>query len=97
MLQDAREVDRRGRLLVGIFDRHGHGDNAETDRAPTEFLESFYGAGFVMTDFDGPLFDRGPMLLLATPALSVQVVGASNITTLRMVAHTWARGHRGTY
>jgi len=96
-LQDAREVVRRGRCLVGCFDRRGYEGHAKTDRALAEFLDGLYGAGFVMTDFDGPLFDRGPMELLRTPALAVQVVGASNVTTLRMVAHTWARGHHATY
>ena len=96
-LQEAGEVVTRGRQLVKCFGQHGIGDHPETDKALEGFIEAIYGAGFVMSDFDGPLFARGPMNLILDPALAVQVVQASNTLTLRMISHTLARGHRGTY
>ena len=50
-----------------------------------------------MTDFDGPLFDRGPMHLIFAPGIASLVSRASNLPTLRMFTHTLARGHRATY
>lgn len=96
-LKDAVEVATRGRQLLRCFDRYGTDDHAPTTKAFESFLAALYGAGFVMTDFDGPLFDRGPMQLIFAPGLAPLVGRAANLTTLRMFTHTLSRGHRGTY
>lgn len=96
-LQDALQVAEQGRELLACFDRYGTADHASTTTAFDAFLAGLYGADFVMTDFDGPLFDRGPMHLIFTPGLAALVARAANLMTLRMFTHTLARGHRGTY
>lgn len=96
-LQDAVEVAARGRELLACFDRHGTDDNPRTTTVLDALLTALDGAGFVMIDFDGPLFDRGPVQLLFAPGLAALVARAANLMTLRMFTHTLARGHRGTH
>lgn len=93
-LSDALQVVARGRELLAGFDRHGVEYHPDTAPSFTRFLAALYGAGFVMTDFDGPLFDRGPMALLYTPDLAAAVARAANLLTIRMFTHTLARSHR---
>ena len=93
-LNDAIRMVSRGRTLLACFDRYGTGDHARTTKALHGFLEALYGAGFVMSGFDGPQFDIGPMYLMFTPGVAPLVVMVSNLLTIRMFAHTLARGHR---
>jgi hypothetical protein len=93
-LSDAQQVVARGRDLLACFDRHGIDPHPATSQAFPPFLAALYGAGFVMTDFDGPLFDRGPMSLLYTPGLAAPVAHAANLLTLRMFTHTLVRANR---
>jgi hypothetical protein len=93
-LSEALEVVRRGRAFLACLDRHGIEAHPDTTRAFGRFLEGLYGAGFVMSDFDGLLFDRGPMLLIYEPGLADALGRAANLTTIRMFTHTLARAHR---
>lgn len=93
-LSDALQVVARGRELLSCFDRHGVDPHPATTQAFRPFLAALYGAGFVMTDFNGPLFDRGPMSLLYTPDLAAPVARAANLLTLRMFTHTLVRANR---
>src|SRR4051794_27877113 len=86
-IEDATQVVECGRQLLACFDRHGTGEHQSTSRALDAFLAALYGAGFVMTDFDGPLFDRGPMHLIFAPGIASLVSRASNLATLRMFTH----------
>ena len=96
-LQDATEAAERGRELVACFDRHGTEEHPRTTKSLSAFIAALYGVGFVMTDFDGPLFDRGPMHFIFAPGLAPLVARSANLTTLRMFTHTLSRGHRATY
>ncbi len=96
-VNDAVQVVELGRKVLARFDRDGLEGGGKAEKDFSAFVKSLYGAGFVMTDFDGPLFDRGPMQLLFAPGLASVVAQAANVMTLRMFMHTLARGHRATY
>jgi hypothetical protein len=93
-LSDANLVVLRGHDFLTCLDRRGVDPNPDTTRAFGLFLEALYGAGFVMSDFDGPLFDRGPMEFIYEPGLAAAVGRAANLLTIRMFTHTLARAHR---
>lgn len=98
---DARLVVRHGRQLCDCFDacdmESGTDCPEPTNEVFSAFHDSLYGAGFVMGDFDGPQFDRGPMRLLFIRSLAPQMVQASNLFTIRMFTHTLARSFRAGY
>lgn len=96
-LEDARNALKRGQRLLKCFDRHGVADHPSTSSAMEKFGASLGHSGFVMRDFDGPLFDRGPMHWLFVRDQAPKIIRASNLLTLRMFFHTLARGHRATW
>ena len=92
--KDAERVVELGR---GFLARLGR-DGAELDPDVSElfgaFVQSLYHAGFVMTDFNGPLFSRGPLRYLLDRDLGPRVAAAANLLTIRMFLHTLVRGHQ---
>lgn len=93
---DALRVVELGQRVLKCFDQYGVKTHSSTSKAFDAFVKALCGSGFVVADFDGPLFDRGPMHFLFAPALSALVIANSNLTTIRMFVHTLCRGHRGT-
>ena len=94
--KDAEEVVELGRAFLACLGK----DGAELDPAAMErfeaFIKALYSAGFVMTDFNGPLFARGPLLYLFDRDLGPRVAASANLITIRMFLHSLVRGHRAT-
>lgn len=92
--KDAEKVVELGRAFLSCLGK----DGAQTDSEPAErfeaFVQSLYHAGFVMTDFNGPLFSRGPLQYLLDRDLAVKVAQKSNLLTIRMYLHTLVRANR---
>ena len=94
---EAIRVVHSARQLLARFDRHGTAEHDVTERIFGRFLRTLYVANIVMGDFDGPLFDRGPLPLIFTAGVANVFARAANLLTVRMCLHTLARGHRAVY
>ena len=95
-LDDAHEVVDTGREFLRRLDEYGTEPTDETSRVFSGFVEAIYGAGMVMSDFNGPLFDSGPGRLIFDREVAAAIVRRANLLTVRMFLHTLARGHRAT-
>lgn len=85
-LQDALAVVNYGKQLLVCFDEFGVDTGTDCPAPTNEVFSSFhnalYGAGFVTGDFDGPIFDRGPMHLLFIPGVATLVTQSANLATV---------------
>jgi hypothetical protein len=93
---DSQRTVSLGRELIASFEAHGVEDHPRTDKAFSAFHEALYGAGLVMTDFDGLTFSNGPHQLIEDATAAPVVAQAANLLTVRMFFHTLARGYHWT-
>lgn len=93
----AKQVFEYCSTLLQRFSENGTEENSSTTQIFSKFLEALYGAGFVISDFNGPQFDTGPMKYIFMPGLAPLIAACSNLVTIKMYYHTLARGFRGTY
>jgi ADP-ribosylglycohydrolase/fructose-1,6-bisphosphatase/inositol monophosphatase family enzyme len=94
---DLRALIAAGRALLARWHACGDGPlpNQEDDTPEFDAVHDWlYGAGMVMTDFDGPAFSAGPWALFLDQPTAAAVIPRANLLTLRMVLHTLARAFR---
>jgi hypothetical protein len=94
LVVEAELVVKTGRAFLRSLDRHGIRTNDETWQAFSPFLDALYGAGMVMSDFDGMLFYQGPGRLIFDRQVAADVASHSNLLAVRMFLHALARGHK---
>lgn len=91
--KDAERVVDYGRAFLACLGKDWAELNLEVEERFGEFRAALYSAGFVMTDFNGPLFSRGPLQYILDPDIARQVAERSNLLTIRMHLHTLVRAH----
>ncbi len=92
---DLRALIAAGRALLVRWHACGEGPLPERpDPMFSAFQDLLYGAGMVMTDFDGPAFCTGPYGLFMEQPTAAAILPRANLLTLRMVLHTLARAFR---
>lgn len=93
LLADALRVVQSGRRLLKCYDRDGAHEESPPNKAFGAFHRALYGAGMVMSDFNGPHFSHGPIFFFFMQGLGGLLARSSNLSTLRMFLHTLARGY----
>jgi len=95
-LEDGRKLLQAFQKVLENFDRRGMDVQGDSDLDFDKFYKLLYGSGMVMSDFDGPLFDRSIGRLIVNPIIAPAMMRQANLLTIRMVLHTLARGYRAT-